>query len=48
MRTVKGLDGKTIIDAKPKYLVVSPDLETDSEKLLATIYAATVNDVQPI
>ncbi len=48
MRTVKGLDGKTIIDAKPKYLVVSPDLETSAEKLLATIYAATVNDVQPI
>lgn len=48
MRTVKGLDGKTIIDAKPKYLAVSPDLETSAEKLLATIYAATVNDVQPI
>ena len=48
MRTVKGLDGKTIINAVPKYLVVSPDLETDAEKLLATIYAATVNDVQPI
>ena len=28
--------------------MVSPDLETDAEKLLATIYAATVNDVQPI
>ncbi|WP_295043294.1 hypothetical protein [uncultured Paracoccus sp.] len=48
MRKVTGLDGKTIIDAKPKYLVVSPDLETSAEKLLATIYAATVNDVQPI
>jgi HK97 family phage prohead protease len=48
MRTVKGLDGKTIINAVPKYLVVSPDLETDAEKLLATIYAATTDDVQPI
>lgn len=48
MRTVKGLDGKTIINAVPKYLVVSPDMETDAEKLLATIYAATTDDVQPI
>lgn len=48
MRTVKGLDGKTIIAATPKYLVVSPDLETSAEKLLATIYAPTTDDVQPI
>jgi phage major head subunit gpT-like protein len=48
MRTVKGLDGKTIIDARPKFLVVSPDLETAAEKLLATIYAPTTDDVQPI
>ncbi len=45
MRTVKGLDGKTIIAATPKYLVVSPDLETSAEKLLASIYAATTDDV---
>ena len=45
MRTVKGLDGKTIIDAQPKYLVVSPELETIAEKLLASIYAATSDDV---
>lgn len=48
MRTVKGLDGKTIIAATPKYLVVSPDLETAAEKLLATIYAPTTDAVQPI
>lgn len=48
MRTVKGLDGKTVISAVPRYLVVSPDLETAAEKLLATIYAATTDDVQPI
>jgi HK97 family phage prohead protease len=48
MRTVKGLDGRTIIDARPKFLIVSPDLETAAEKLLATIYAATIADVQPI
>ncbi|WP_406735965.1 Mu-like prophage major head subunit gpT family protein [Thioclava sp. GXIMD4215] len=45
MRTVKGLDGKTIIDAKPKYLVVGPELETAAEKLLASIYATTSEDV---
>lgn len=45
MRTVKGLDGKTIIAAKPKYLVVGPELETVAEKLLAAIYAATTEDV---
>ncbi|MBR3370899.1 MAG: Mu-like prophage major head subunit gpT family protein [Rhodobacteraceae bacterium] len=45
MRTVKGLDGKTIIDAKPRYLIVSPDLETAAEKLLASIYATTSEDV---
>ncbi|WP_158644529.1 phage major capsid protein [Paracoccus jeotgali] len=45
MRRVKGLDGKTIIDAKPRYLIVSPDLETTAEKLLASIYAATTDDV---
>ena len=45
MRTVKGLDAATIIDAKPKYLVVGPDSETDAEKLLASIYAATTGDV---
>lgn len=45
MRTVKGLDGKTIIDAKPRYLIVSPELETFTEKLLASIYATTPDDV---
>ncbi|WP_151719328.1 prohead protease/major capsid protein fusion protein [Gemmobacter serpentinus] len=45
MRTVKGLDGKTIIDAQPKFLIVSPDLETAAEKLLASIYATKSDDV---
>lgn len=45
MRTVKGLDGKTIIDAKPRYLVVGPELELAAEKLLSAIYAATTDDV---
>lgn len=47
MRGVKGLDGKTIIAVKPKYLVVGPALETQAEKLLATIYAASTGDVNP-
>lgn len=47
LRTVKGLDGKTIIAVKPKYLVVGPELETEAEKLLAAIYATTTEDVNP-
>jgi len=45
MRGFKGLDGKTLISVTPKYLVVGPELETDTEKLLAAIYAATTGDV---
>lgn len=45
LRTVKGLDGRTIISATPKFLLVGPESETDAEKLLASIYAATVADV---
>ena len=45
MRGFKGLDGKTLISVTPKYLVVGPELETDAEKLLAAIYAATTADV---
>jgi len=48
MRGVKGLDGKTIIGVTPRYLVIGPELETKAEKLLAAIYAATTDDVQPI
>lgn len=47
LRTVKGLDGKTIIAAKPRYLVVGPALETTAEKLLAQIYATRTDDVNP-
>ena len=45
MRVVKDLDGKTVIGAAPKYLVVGPSLETEAEKLLAAIYATTTGDV---
>jgi len=45
MRSFKGLDSRTLISVTPKYLVVGPELETDAEKLLAAIYAATTGDV---
>ncbi|NRP70195.1 hypothetical protein ILFOPFJJ_01073 [Ensifer psoraleae] len=47
MRGMKALDGKTPINAAPKYLVVGPQLETSAEKLLAAIYAATVATANP-
>lgn len=47
MRVVKGVDGKTIIGARPRYLVVGPEMETTAEQLLATINPATVGDVNP-
>ncbi|MDT8858021.1 Mu-like prophage major head subunit gpT family protein [Paracoccaceae bacterium Fryx2] len=47
LRNMKGLDGKTPINATPRYLVVGPSLETTAEKVLAQIYAATVDDVNP-
>ena len=39
------LDKKTPINATPKYLVVGLELETTAEQVLASIYAATVADV---
>lgn len=47
MRKTKGLDGKTIVDAKPRFLLVGPDHETAAEKLMAEIYPATVDDANP-
>lgn len=47
MRTRTGLDGVTIIDAKPAYLVVPAGGETAAEQLLASLYAPTVADVNP-
>lgn len=45
MRATKGLDGKTLVNVVPKFLLVGPELETDAEKLLAAIYATTTDDV---
>ena len=47
MRSRTDLDGKTLISATPRYLLVSPALETDAEKLLAAIYATQLSDVNP-
>lgn len=47
MRGMKALDGETPINATPKYLLVGPDLETEAERVLASIYAASVSDVNP-
>ena len=43
-RGMKALDGKTPINATPKFLVVGPEQETTAEQILASIYAATVAD----
>ncbi|GLK84663.1 prohead protease/major capsid protein fusion protein [Ancylobacter defluvii] len=47
LRTMKGLDGKTVITVTPRYLVVGPELETVAEQVLAAITATTVADVNP-
>lgn len=47
MRGMKALDGKTPINATPKYLVVGPELETAAEQVLATIYATTFTETNP-
>ena len=44
MRTVRGLDGKTIIGVTPKYIVAGPEMETELEQLLSEIYAANTED----
>ncbi|MBT9385628.1 HK97 family phage prohead protease [Pseudooceanicola sp. CBS1P-1] len=47
MRTRTGLDGKTIISAVPRYLLVSAALETEAEQVLASIQPNTTDDVNP-
>lgn len=44
-RRMRGLDGKTLISATPRYLVCSPDAETGAEALLASIFPATKENV---
>lgn len=47
MRSMKALDGKTPINATPRYLLVGPELETQAEQVLAQIYATTFSDANP-
>lgn len=47
MRKRTGHDGTSFINVTPKYLVMSPELETTAEQLLAQIAAATVDAVNP-
>ena len=47
MRLQKGLDGKTPIDATPRYLVVPAALETIAEQFVALITANGASSVNP-
>jgi hypothetical protein len=47
LRDMKGMDGVTPINATPKFLLVGTDRETEAEKALATIAAATASDTNP-
>lgn len=41
LRTTKGLDGETLIEVAPRFLVTPAALETTAQKALAAIYPAT-------
>ena len=47
MRTRKGLDGITIIDIAPRFIVVGASAETEAEQVLADLYPATTGNVNP-
>ncbi|MBB3998872.1 prohead protease/major capsid protein fusion protein [Aureimonas pseudogalii] len=47
MRGRKGLDGRTLISATPKYLLVGPERETEAEAMLAELSASTIAEVNP-
>lgn len=47
MRTRTGLDGKTIISATPRFVLVGADLETLAEQVLASIQPNKTDDVNP-
>lgn len=47
MRLRTGLDGTTIIDAKPAYVLVPAELESVAEEALAVIQPTKVGDVNP-
>jgi hypothetical protein len=47
LRTTTGLDDSTIIETAPRYLLVPAALETAGEKVLATLYPAQEQNVNP-
>lgn len=47
LRTTTGLDGKTILNLAPRFLVVPAALETAGEQFVATLYPAKTADVVP-
>jgi len=47
LRTTTGIDGETIIETAPRYLLVPAALETAAEKYLATLYPAQASNVNP-
>jgi len=47
LRQMKDVDGKTLINVVPKYLVVGPAKETEAEKALASLLATQLDDVNP-
>jgi HK97 family phage prohead protease len=49
MHKVTDLDGKTIIGAKPRFLLIGPDLEGEAEKLMAAnLSPIAPGDVNPV
>ncbi|WAC48842.1 hypothetical protein OVA03_02640 [Asticcacaulis sp. SL142] len=47
LRTRKGLDGITPINAMPRFLLISPDLETNADDIMSILHDATV-DFAPV
>lgn len=47
MRTQKGLDGVTPINATPKYILVPASLETEVDQALALIFATAASETNP-
>ncbi|NJM83115.1 MAG: peptidase [Tabrizicola sp.] len=45
MRTAKGTDGKTIVGAAPRFMLVGPEIETLAEQILAETYPTKSDEV---
>ncbi len=48
MRGYRGLDGVTLINVAPRYLLVGPEGESAAERIVANITPGTVADVNPL